>query len=519
MHYSSVKERYQTAKKKKHHIETEINDAYAYTFPQVSPEKNANEKADRALIFDATAPNAVNTLVSNLITFLIPHNSRWAEIKVRDSVAEEGIAPDQTERLERENQRLWELIHDSNFYIAAAEAMTDCVVSGVGCMAVELNEKRNGVNYVSVPVGQLCIMENGSGVVDTVFRTHTVPCRTVCYNFKAVPQWVKKLEEKNADEPVKLVEAMLPNNDGTCHYAVYLEHDWHELDSYDTWHKPFTVFRWRKATGDVWGDSPVRQSLPDIKTLNTMVEQLLNASEFASRGAWQTEDPTLEGKQLKAGSIIISSRNDALRPIDFPGNVQVAYNDIANLQRGVRTRLFAEQLPPADQAKGVVATAITALQAQFFRLIAPAALRLEVEFLREIILNTVRLCGKNGLMGDYKVDGEPLHIVVESVVRRGLELEQVTNILQTLQLLQPFAEQAMQMINVPELIRFIFEKTDFPSGLIADEQQGQMMGMMQQMMAANAQPTTQDPTAQNTVQSVVQQLAPQLAEAAQGGTA
>jgi len=104
-------------------------------------------------------------------------------------------------------------------------------------------------------------------------------------------------------------------------------------------------------------------------------------------------------------------------------------------------------------------------------------------------------------------------------VRRGLELEQVTNILQTLQLLQPFAEQAMQMINVPELIRFIFEKTDFPSGLIADEQQGQMMGMMQQMMAANAQPTTQDPTAQNTVQSVVQQLAPQLAEAAQGGTA
>ena len=87
---------------------------------------------------------------------------------MRDSVAEEGIAPDQTERLERENKRLWELIHDSNFYISAAEAMTDCVVSGVGCMAVELNEKRNGVNYVSVPVGQLCIMENGSGVVDTV---------------------------------------------------------------------------------------------------------------------------------------------------------------------------------------------------------------------------------------------------------------------------------------------------------------------------------------------------------------
>lgn len=72
-------------------------------------------------------------------------------------------------------------------------------------------------------------------------------------------------------------------------------------------------------------------------------------------------------------------------------------------------------------------------------------------------------------MGGFKVDGNPLHITVQSVVRRGLELEQVTNILQTLQLLQPFGEQAMQQVNVSELVKFIFEKTDFPSALIQEE--------------------------------------------------
>ncbi|MDC1214258.1 portal protein [Rhodospirillales bacterium] len=487
MKYASIKESYETARKRKHHIEQEINDAYAYTFPQVSPEKIKGEKPDRSLIFDGTAPNAVNTLVSNLITFLIPHNSRWAEITVRESVMEQGVAGEQVLQLEQENKRMWEIIHDSNFYVAAAEALTDCVVSGVGCMAVELNAKSNGVTYVSVPIGQLYILENGSGVVDTVYRTHTLPARVICYNYANVPEWVKKIEEKNADEPIKLVEAMMPLEDGSSTYCVHLESDWTLLETYTTWHKPFTVFRWRKSTGDVWGDSPVRQALPDIKSLNTMVEQLLNSSEFASRGAWQTEDPTLEGKRLKPGSIIISSRNDALRPIEFSGNMQVAYNDINSLQSSVKQRLFAENLPPADNVKGVVATAITALQAQFFRLIAPAALRLEIEFLREIIINTVRLCGRNKLMGEFKVDGDPLHISVQSVVRRGLELEQVTNILQTLQLLQPFAEQAMQQVNVPELVKFIFEKTNFPSTLIQDPQQASAQAADPQQQQATEQ--------------------------------
>jgi hypothetical protein len=242
----------------------------------------------------------------------------------------------------------------------------------------------------------------------------------------------------------------------------------------------------------VWGDSPVRQALPDIKTVNTMVEQVLNASEFASRGAWQTEDPTLEGKQLKAGSIIISSRSDALRAVPFPGNMQVAYADVSSLQSNIKQRLFAEQLPPADNVKGVVATAITALQAQFFRIIAPAALRLEVEFLREIIVNTVRLCGRNNLMGDYEIDGKPLQIAVQSVVRKGLELEQVTNIMQTLQMLQPFAEQAMQQVNVPEMIKFIFEKTDFPKELIADPKQQQMLDPQQMGGMENLQEAAQE---------------------------
>jgi len=499
MKHASLKESYQTAKKRKHHIEQEINDAYAYTFPQVSPEKTVGEKPDRKRIFDSTAPNAVNTLVSNLITFLIPHNSRWAEIVVRDSVLEQGVAGEQMLQLEDENKKLWEIIHDSNFYVAAAEALTDCVVSGVGCMAVEINAKGNGVTYVSVPIGQLYILENGSGVVDTVFRTHTLPARVVVYNYSNVPKWVSELYTKNADEPIKLVEAMLPQPDGSSTYCVHLEQDWTELERYTTWHKPFTVFRWRKSTGDCWGDSPVRQALPDIKTLNTMVEQLLNGSEFASRGAWQTEDPTLEGKRLKPGSIIISSRSDALQPIVFPGNVQIAYNDISSIQSSVKQRLFAENLPPADNVKGVVATAITALQAQFFRLIAPAALRLEIEFLREIIINTVRLCGRNKLMGDFKVEGNPLHISVESVVRRGLELEQVTNILQTLQLLQPFAEQAMQQINVPELIKFIFEKTNFPTTLIQEAPQ-----QMPQMADANGL------VQQDQLQQLAQNILPQV---------
>jgi hypothetical protein len=230
------------------------------------------------------------------------------------------------------------------------------------------------------------------------------------------------------------------------------------------------VFRWRKSTGDVWGDSPVRQALPDIKTVNTMVEQVLNSSEFAALGAWQTSDPTLEGKRLEPGSIIVSGQTERLEPIQFPGQLSFAYNDIQSLQQSIKERLFANQLPPAGEVKGVVATAINALQAQFFRHIAPAALRLEVEFLKEIINNTVRIAGKNGLMGEFIVNGHPLQISVQSVVRKGLELEVVQQIMDTLQLLGPFQDVAMKhLIDVPAMVRFILEKTDFPMEFIKDQ--------------------------------------------------
>ena len=40
---------------------------------------------------------------------------------MRQSILEQGIPADQTLRLEDENKKLWELLHDSNFYVAAAE--------------------------------------------------------------------------------------------------------------------------------------------------------------------------------------------------------------------------------------------------------------------------------------------------------------------------------------------------------------------------------------------------------------
>ena len=148
--------------------EDEISEAYKYTRPNRDIYRADTSKTDRTKIYDSTAVDGVQNLVSTILNLLIPQSSQWATLSVREDV-KERVASDVKKALDLANRTVFKTIKDSNFYVAASEALTDAVISGCGCIG--MYEDQN-VNFIAIPSYQLYFLDNAKGEIDTVFREH-----------------------------------------------------------------------------------------------------------------------------------------------------------------------------------------------------------------------------------------------------------------------------------------------------------------------------------------------------------
>ena len=148
--------------------EEEISEAFKYTRPNRDIYQSNNTNVDRTKIYDSTAPDSVSNLVSTILTLLIPQNAQWATISIREDL-KETMASDVKQSLDVANRRVFKTIRDSNFYVAASEALTDSVISGVGCIGMYEDRK---ISFSAIPSYQLYFLDNYKSEIDTVFREH-----------------------------------------------------------------------------------------------------------------------------------------------------------------------------------------------------------------------------------------------------------------------------------------------------------------------------------------------------------
>ena len=135
--------------------EDEISEAYKYTKPNRDIYRADTSKTDRTKIYDSSAPDGVQNLVSTILNLLIPQSSQWATLSVREDV-KERVASDVKKALDLANRTVFKTIKDSNFYVAASEALTDAVISGCGCIGTY--EDQN-INFIAIPSYQLYFLD------------------------------------------------------------------------------------------------------------------------------------------------------------------------------------------------------------------------------------------------------------------------------------------------------------------------------------------------------------------------
>ena len=79
---------FKMAKQERSKHEQEISDAFKYTKPNRDIYRDQNTQTDRTRIYDSTAPDGVQNLVSTILNLLIPQNQQWATISVREDIKE-----------------------------------------------------------------------------------------------------------------------------------------------------------------------------------------------------------------------------------------------------------------------------------------------------------------------------------------------------------------------------------------------------------------------------------------------
>jgi hypothetical protein len=481
-----VKNLFKKAKSQREKHEEEISEAYSYTFPNRDIWRSTESTTDRSKLYDMTAVDSSQALVSQILNLLIPQNQMWAYIDVRSEVKPQ-IAPDVRRMLDTANKTVFKTLKDSNFYVAASEALMDCIIGGTGAICVMDPMDGKGMDFMAIPTNQLYILENYKGVVETVFREHEQSVQHIFEMYGDQMPELKEVADKTPDKKLKVLEAVFRETGETEYcYNVYVGKEMRQVQKNYLPVMPFICFRFSKTLGESYGDSPVRSALPHIRTANEIQKMMLQSGAWASMGAFQVSSDTtvnFSNMKLQPGEVI--TVDQPLQPVPFPGNFNISEAMMADHQQSIRRMLFNDtMLPAGGQNTYMTATEIQARQAEFFRRTAPFGLRLESEFLKPLIKTLITKLQIRGMVPQFVTDDSAFEFVVNSAVKKGIAMTEITRDMQLLQMVSQLGPEAMQLVNTQQLARKILTDGDMsPDVIRSDREIAQMQQQMQQQMA------------------------------------
>jgi hypothetical protein len=491
---------FKLAKQERDKHESEISEAYLYTRPNRDLFRQDANTTDRTRIFDSTAPDGVQNLVSTILNLLIPQNSQWATLSVREDL-KERVATDVKKALDVANRTVFKTIRDSNFYVAASEALTDAVISGVGCLG--MYEETNQIDFIAIPSYQLYFLDNHNGTIETVFREHELPGHFLIENYR--DKMGDQLVDACVKEPYKTHKVLesclrLPM-DKEFTYTIQVSKGQEILMTKKMPVQMFTPFRFGKTVGSVYGESPVRMALPHIRVVNEAQMLFMEAASYLALGSWQVNSDTavnFSNMKLRPGDVI--TVDSPLQAVPFPGQLNVTEATINDHRQQIRRMLFNDSILPPDESKYQTATEVQIRQAEFYRRLGPYGLRLEKEFLRPIISNLIKRLQMRGEVQDFTQYGPISEIIVNSAVKKGIALTEISRDLQLVQTLNQLGPNALVNVDLQALARKILRDGDMSPEVIksedevAEELQQQSQQQQAQALQDLAQQLQQNPT-------------------------
>jgi len=344
---------------------------------------------DMAMLFDATASDAVDNLAASMYTLLTPPESLWLNL-VRESDASPDPMP--------ATMALRANLNDSNFYTTIHQCYLDLVINGTACLFMAENPigAASAFSFTAIPINDIAILPNA------VFHTTSMPASDVIAKY---PNWtppsdVRDAIARDSQMPLRLVQCLI-GTEFTAWLDVGgdIENNIVSRGTFET--SPYLIFRWATAAGEIYGRSPVMRALPDIKTANKVVELVLKNATIAVSGIWQADDDgviNLGNINLTPGAIIPKAvGSSGLTPLASGADFDVSQIILKDLRERIRHALLADRLGLLSE-KEMTATEIMARNADMMRILGATYGRLLHEFIRPLCERGLQILSRRGVI-------------------------------------------------------------------------------------------------------------------------
>lgn len=371
---------------------------------------------DNREIFDSTAVDAAGTLAASIHGSLTSPAIRWFELAWRD----EALNDDKEARqwLEESAHKCFLALQDSNFNLEANETYIDLVSYGTS-MIIEEVEEKNGkfqkLNFQSVPVEETWFEQDHTGQANRSYRRYmwTVDQIATKFGKENLPEAMQKMvgAAQSMDKKLKVILCIYPREDkkdaNVSKTLAPKERPWgmkHVLhkDSFELgdeggyYENPAFIPRWRKTSKSMWGHGPAMIALPDILTINSLVELILKSTEkVVDPPTKVTERGLLSDLDLEPAGLTVVRTMDSMMPYESGARFDVSQLQREQLKQSIRSIFYVDQLE-LKESPAMTATEVQTRYELMQRLLGPTLGRLQSDYLDPLVQRTFNILYRAG---------------------------------------------------------------------------------------------------------------------------
>jgi hypothetical protein len=365
-------------------------------------ESSVNWQENRR-VFDSTAINANNILASSIHGAVTNPSTQWFQFRFRDDKLSDHTEAAQW--LHECGQIVFETLRDSNFNLQANECYLDLTSFGSAFITKEILEDGAGgfedFLFQSIPLEEVFFEQDYRGRIQNVYRKMKWSAVQILSKFgDNTPDVIKEKAQNNAtDQDITVVFAVYKREGSVAEasmvasperrpygYKYFLYEDSTQLgDEGGYYSMPALAMRWRKTSNSVWGNSPAMIAMPDIVTLNQLVELILDSLEKVVDPAIKvTERGLLSDLNLGPAGVNVLRSLEDMEAFESRARFDVAELNREKLQASIRSIFYVDQLE-LKEAPAMTATEVNVRYELMQRLLGPTLGRLESDFLDPLV--------------------------------------------------------------------------------------------------------------------------------------
>lgn len=425
---------------------------WAECYKYGAPERQQNFSSDsdvkgqreteRADLYDSTAADALQVLVSSIMTGVTPANAIWFKAQP-DGIDDLSVLTEGERWLEDAAQFMWRNIHAANFDSESYETVTDIVTAGWGVLYTDIDrEVGGGYVFESWHIGSCFIgSTRADGRIDTIYREHEMTVETMIntYGENNCHHSVVEKAKTLPDEKMELLHVIQPRkqvgagqiNKAMPFASIHIDINNNHILKESGYHEfPCSVPRLRRLPNSVYGNGQMTIALPDAKTANELMKNTVRSADLQLGGMWIAEDDgVLNPHTVRIGprKVIIANSVDSMKRLDDGTNFQIPEYLLTQLQGGIRRKLMADQLPTIGTQQ-MTATEIHTRVELIRQMLGPMYGRLQTEYLQSILDRCFGLAIRSGALGQPPEElwGRNLSFKFVSPLARSQRMEEVT---------------------------------------------------------------------------------------------